>query len=138
MLAHRPTLVVGNTTTPDSYADVRAFACDVADRLRLPAVVAVGRDHDLTQYEGVVLADGWETSFESAALGCEALCEDMCVMLASDVYEHPITIRCGHCGDVDPEAAPVWLDGRWTTSVCPSCVEAHACGGLVGVLPVAV
>ncbi len=138
MLAHRPILVVGNVTTPDAYADVRAFAADVADRLRLPAVVAVGRDYDLTNFEGVVLADGWETSFPSAALGCEALMSDMCVMEGHEIYAHPINTTCGHCGEDDPQAAPVWLDERWTTSVCPGCAEAHARGGLVGVLPVAV
>ncbi|MFF3166494.1 MULTISPECIES: hypothetical protein [unclassified Streptomyces] len=138
MLAQRPVLVVGNVETPDNYADLRAFASDVADRLRLPAVVATGRDYDLTQFEAVVLADGWETSFPSAALGCEALCADMCAMQTRDVYEHPINTRCGHCGTDDPQAAPVWLDERWTTSVCPGCATVHGVGGLVGILPATV
>ncbi|MFF5537872.1 hypothetical protein ACFY71_36340 [Streptomyces cinerochromogenes] len=136
-MAQRPTLVVGNVTTPDNFADVRAFSCDVADRLRLPAVVAVGRDVDLSLYEGVVLVDGWETSFESAALGCEALMSDMCVMEAHEIYAHPINTTCGHCGEDDPQAAPVWLDERWTTSVCPPCTDVHTRGGLVGVVSVA-
>ncbi|WP_409473816.1 hypothetical protein [Streptomyces sp. HC307] len=136
MLAQR-VLVVGNTTTPDSLADLTAFACDVADRLRFPAVVAVGRDYRPERYEAVILADGWETSFTSAALGCEALLADVCTLWAHEVYEHPVSTVCSHCYGDDPDAAPVLVDGAWTTSVCPSCVDAARRLALPGVLPVA-
>ncbi|GGN38168.1 hypothetical protein [Streptomyces fuscichromogenes] len=140
MLAHtiRPILVLGNVTTADNLADVTAFASDVADRLRFPAVVATHRDYDLSKFEGVVLADGWSESFPSAALGCEALTTDMCTMEARDVYEYAVNTTCGHCGEVDPEAAPVYRDGMWTVSVCPGCVSAHESLRFPGiVLPVA-
>ncbi|MBW8796882.1 MAG: hypothetical protein JF597_25775 [Streptomyces sp.] len=130
----RPILVVGNFTTADNLADVTAFASDVADRLRFPAVVATGRDCDLSQYEGVVLVDGWSEALPSAALGCEALTTDMCTMWAHHVYEHPINTVCGHCGENDPEAAPVFRGGVWTTSVCPGCVQAHESLRFPGVL----
>ncbi|WP_432159008.1 hypothetical protein [Streptomyces sp. bgisy153] len=129
--AHAGMILVVGSTTPDDYADVRAFAADVADRLRFPAVVAVGRDYDPTEYEGVVLADGWERSPASAGLGAEALLSDVCCLTARDVYEHPVNTVCGHCGERDPEAAPVWLDERWTTSVCPGCASVHGVGGLL-------
>ncbi|MFK0288533.1 hypothetical protein ACIQVL_49880 [Streptomyces sp. NPDC090499] len=133
----RPILVVGNFTTADNLADVTAFASDVADRLRLPAVVATGRDYDLSQYEGVVLADGWHASLPSAALGCEALLTDMCTLWAHEVYEYPVDTMCGHCGTDDPEAAPVYADGVWTTSLCPGCVAAHESLSFPGVVLVA-
>ncbi|MFI2431866.1 hypothetical protein [Streptomyces sp. NPDC018693] len=124
MVAQRPILVVGKTDTVDDIADVTAFACDVADRLRFPALVAVSRDYDPMDYEGVVLADGWEKSPASAALGAEAMLSDVCCLWADAVYEHPVNTTCGHCGEDDPEAAPIYLDGRWTVSVCAGCVSA--------------
>ncbi|KOV94791.1 hypothetical protein ADK65_30355 [Streptomyces sp. NRRL B-1140] len=127
-------LVVGNTSSPVALADLTAFACDVADRLRFPTVVATGRDYDPTQYEAVVLADGWSETFESAALGCEAMLADMCTLWADDVYEYPVNTTCGHCYETDPEAAPVRIEGGWTTSVCPSCVAAARREALPGVL----
>ncbi|MEU0588000.1 hypothetical protein [Streptomyces sp. NPDC006132] len=127
-------LVVGNTSTADALADVTAFGADVADRLRFPVVVATGRDHDPTDYECVVLADGWSETFESAALGCEALLADMCTLWADDVYEYPVNSTCGHCGEDDPEAAPVRSVDGWTTSVCPGCVAAARREALPGIL----
>lgn len=132
----RPILVIGNVTTADNLADVTAFASDVADRLRFPAVVATSRDYDLSQFEGVVLAEGWSTSYESAAFGCEALTADMFTMWAHELYDHPINTTCGHCGE-DDQAAPVYRDGVWTTSVCPSCVQAHESLRFPGILAVA-
>ncbi|MGW3989080.1 hypothetical protein [Streptomyces sp. NPDC004830] len=127
-------LVVGNTSTVDALADLTAFACDVADRLRFPVTVATGRDYDPTQYEAVVLADGWSETFESAALGCEAMLADMCTLWESDVYEHPVNTTCGHCGEVDPEAAPVCSEDGWTMSVCAPCVGAARRLALPGIL----
>ncbi|CAM5417358.1 hypothetical protein [Streptomyces purpurascens] len=136
-MAERPVLVVGNISSPVALADLTAFAADVADRLRFPVIVAVGRDYDPMDYEGVVLADGWEKSYESATLGCEALLADVCSMWANEVYEHPVNTVCGHCGEDDPEAAPVRVEGGWTTSVCPGCVGAAGRLVLPGVLTVA-
>jgi uncharacterized protein YuzB (UPF0349 family) len=127
-------LVVGNTSTADHLADLTAFACDVADRLRFPTVVATGRDYDPTQYEAVVLADGWSETFESAALGCEATLADMCTLWADDVYEYGCNTTCGHCGEDDLEAAPVRSVDGWTASVCPGCVAAARREALPGVL----
>ncbi|MGW5617532.1 hypothetical protein [Streptomyces sp. NPDC003877] len=130
-------LVVGNTSTVNALADLTAFGADVADRLRFPVVVATGRDYRPEDFEGVVLADGWEQSFESAALGCEALLADVCTLWESDVYEHPVNTVCGHCGEVDPEAAPVRVEDGWTTSVCRGCVDAARRVALPGVLTTA-
>lgn len=127
-------LVVGNTSTADHLADLTAFACDVADRLRFPTVVATGRDYDPTEFEAVVLADGWSETFESAALGCEATLADMCTLWADDVYEYPVNTMCGHCYETDPEAAPVRSEDGWTVSVCPSCVTTARREALPGVL----
>ncbi|MEU3297320.1 hypothetical protein ABZ722_33930 [Streptomyces longwoodensis] len=117
-------LVVGNTTTADDLADLTSFSCDVADRLGFPAVVAVGSDYNPTDFEAVVLADGCALSPSSALLAGEALLADVCVLWAEEVYRHPVTTTCGHCGEADREAAPIFLDGRWTVSVCPGCVSA--------------
>ncbi|MFJ5731123.1 hypothetical protein [Streptomyces paradoxus] len=133
-MAERPILVVGNASSPVALADLTAFACDVADRLRFPTVVATGRDYDPTQYEAVVLADGWSETFASAALGCEATLADVCTLWADDVYEYGCNTTCGHCGEDDPEAAPVRSVDGWTTSVCPGCVDAARREALPGVL----
>ncbi|MFH9712579.1 hypothetical protein ACH4MW_28175 [Streptomyces luteogriseus] len=130
-------LVVGNTSSPVALADLTAFACDVADRLRFPTVVATGRDYCPEDFEAVVLADGWSETFESAALGCEATLADVCTLWADDVYEHPVNTTCGHCGEQDPEAAPVRSVDGWTTSVCPGCATEARRLALPGVLPVA-
>jgi hypothetical protein len=138
MTHNAPTvLVVGNTSTAIALADLTAFACDVADRLRFPVVVATGRDYDPMAFEAVVLADGWEKSFQSAALGAEAFLADVYTLWASDVYDHPVNLICGHCGACDLEAAPVRSEDGWTTSVCPSCVEAARFVALPGVLTAA-
>ncbi|MFD7461332.1 MULTISPECIES: hypothetical protein [unclassified Streptomyces] len=116
-------LVVGNTSTADALADLTAFACDVSDRLRFPTVVALHRDYNPGDYEAVVLAEGWATSFPSAALAAEALCTDVCVLWAHEIDEYPINTVCGHCWTDDPEAAPVRTDEGWTTSICPPCAD---------------
>ncbi|MER6343762.1 hypothetical protein ACWC10_00390 [Streptomyces sp. NPDC001595] len=130
----RTVLVVGNTTTSDALADAFAFACDVADRLRFPTVVATHRDYNPGDYEAVVLADGWATSFASAALAAEALHTDVCVLWAHEVDEYPINTVCSHCWTGDPEAAPVRTDEGWTTSICPPCADASRRLALPGAL----
>ncbi|MEV6535279.1 hypothetical protein AB0M86_37820, partial [Streptomyces sp. NPDC051639] len=70
-------LVVGNSVTPVALEDLTAFAFDVADRLGLPARIAVGMDYAVTDYAGVVLCDSYLDSVPSAVLGTEALEADM-------------------------------------------------------------
>ncbi|MGW0419469.1 hypothetical protein [Streptomyces sp. NPDC003015] len=138
-MSHTPctVLVVGNTTTSADVADLTSFACDVADRLGYPTVVAVGRDYDPMAYEAVVLADGWEKQYESAALGAEAMLSDVCTLWADAVYEYSVNITCGLCGDVNPEAAPVAVNGGWSVSLCPECAQIIAPATSSDVLPVA-
>ncbi|MFH8803217.1 hypothetical protein ACH4F6_27050 [Streptomyces sp. NPDC017936] len=134
VFAHRPcveerpapksVLVVGDTSTSAALDDLTAFASDVADRLGFPVLVAIGRDYRPEDFEGVVLADGWATSYDSAVLGCEAMLADVYCVWSEEVYRHPIIATCGLCGDVDPEAAPVAVGGGWSVSLCPACAPA--------------
>ncbi|MFE2883170.1 hypothetical protein [Streptomyces sp. NPDC059272] len=134
-MTHPIALVIGRTASDADLDDLRGLAFDVADRLRMSARIAVGREYDVTKFECVVLADNFAEGYESAVLGCEALTSDMCALWVSDVYEHPYTLQCGHCGEADADARPR-LDGdTWSAPVCDSCADAHARGGLVGVLP---
>ncbi|MFF2993316.1 hypothetical protein ACFVTC_01880 [Streptomyces sp. NPDC057950] len=125
MLARNAILVVGNASTPVALEDLTAFAADVADRLGLPARIAVGMDYDVTQYAGVVLCDSYLNSVPSAVLGTEALEADMFCLTADDLYAYGIDETCGHCGE-EGDAAPVLVGGMWTASVHASCVAAHA------------
>ncbi|MET9409705.1 hypothetical protein ABZX90_28640 [Streptomyces sp. NPDC002935] len=124
-MAQPTLLVVGNTSTPAALADLTAFGFDCADRLGLPARIAVGRDYDVTQFAGVVLADSWLDSVSSVVLGIEAQEADMFVIDADALYTFPIDERCGHCFE-DGDAAPVLVGDTWTTSVHASCVAEGA------------
>ncbi|WP_405994582.1 hypothetical protein [Streptomyces sp. NBC_00986] len=131
-MARNTILVVGNTTTPADLEDLTAFAFDVADRIQLPAEVATSMAYDVTAYAGVVLYDTWLDSVPSAVLGTEALEADMFAIGADELYAYEPTKTCGHCGEVDDEAAPVLRGNTWTVSVCPSCVAEAARVALPG------
>ncbi|MFF1764789.1 hypothetical protein [Streptomyces sp. NPDC058249] len=118
-------LVVGDASTPVALEDLTAFAFDVADRLGVPARVAVGRAYDVTDYAGVALADNWLDDVSSVVLGIEAQGADMFVIDADTLYAYAVDETCGHCGD-EGGAAPVLVGDTWSTSVHASCVSAHA------------
>ncbi|MFG2769780.1 hypothetical protein [Streptomyces sp. NPDC048350] len=117
-------LVVGDVTHPDGLATVTALAHEVADRMQLPAVIAQGREYDVTQFEGVVYDElSVLDSVDSVVLWIEALEADMPVMAMSDVEEYDIPAHCGWCGAQDDES-PVLRDGVWhPADVCAPCVE---------------
>ncbi|MFI6655495.1 hypothetical protein ACIBL8_08285 [Streptomyces sp. NPDC050523] len=137
MAAPKAVLVVGKVETADDVADLTALAFDVADRLQLPAEVAVSMSYDVADYDCVVLADNWLDSTASVVLGVEAQQRDMCVLDVDALYVYESDTVCGHCHTVDETAAPRRSDVGWTTSVCSGCVEAHARMILPGVLPLA-
>lgn len=145
VFAHKPcvgdrepvALVIGSTTTDVDLDDLRALAHDVADRLRLPARIAVGRDYDVTDYECIVLADNFAEAYDSAVLGCEALTADVCTMWSNDLNEYAYSLQCGHCFEDDTDARPRLVGDTWTAPVCSGCVAVHARGGLVSAVPLA-
>jgi hypothetical protein len=129
MEAQNTILVVGNASTAQALMDLTYFASDVADRLQVPATVAVGRNYDVTQYAGVVIAVDYLDSVDSAVLATEAFDAEMFVIDADTLYGYPIDDVCGHCGEKG--AAPVLVDRTWTTSVCEPCADsARRHGGL--------
>ncbi|MFJ8146192.1 hypothetical protein ACIQ6R_14095 [Streptomyces sp. NPDC096048] len=128
-------LVVGDATSPVALEDLEAFAHDCADRLQVPAKVAIGRDYDVTEYAGVVLDATWLDSVDSAVLGVEAQEADMFCIDAETLRAYESSRVCNHCYE-DAEASPMLVGDTWTTAVCRSCVDVHVRGGLpVGVLP---
>jgi hypothetical protein len=131
MLAQNTVLVVGDASTPVALEDLMAFGFDVADRLGLPARIAVGMDYDVTDYAGVVLADNWLDDVSSVVLGTEAQEADMFVIDADMLYAYAIDERCGHCGE-EGDAAPTLVGNTWSTPLHASCVAAHARMALPG------
>ncbi|MET9748968.1 hypothetical protein ABZZ92_25120 [Streptomyces ardesiacus] len=129
MLAQPTVLVVGDTSTRVALEDLEAFAHDVAMLLQVPARIAVGRDYDVNDYEGVVLADTWTHSLDSVVLGVEAREADMFCIDVETLRAYEPSRMCGHCYE-DGEASPMLVEDTWTTPVCPSCVEVHARRGL--------
>ncbi|WP_282793524.1 hypothetical protein [Streptomyces sp. CC224B] len=120
-------LVIGNTSTADTLSDLTALAFDAADRLRLHAVVAVGMEHNVDDYAGVVLDPSWLDSTSAAVLGAEAMERDMCVMTPEELHAtFEPTRACTHCGAVRPSARPRLIGGTWTPSVCGGCAQASA------------
>ncbi|MFJ8599966.1 hypothetical protein ACIREM_14805 [Streptomyces shenzhenensis] len=115
------------------------LAFDVADRLRLPARIAVGRDYKVEDYEVVVLAGNFAKSHESAVLGCEALTDDIRVLWDVDLDNHPFSFRCAHCFEygTDDDTRPRLQGDTWSAPVCDGCVAAHAALSAPGVLEVA-
>jgi hypothetical protein len=130
-------LVVGNAETEADRADLTSFGSDVADRLRMPAEIAIGREYNVTDYEAVVLCDSWTYSINSVVLGIEAQEADMACLTAADLLGYDIDTMCGHCFEYDAEAAPVLVGRTWTTSICPSCVATAASVALHGLSTVA-
>ncbi|MFE6157252.1 hypothetical protein [Streptomyces sp. NPDC057889] len=122
MVAQHAVLVVGNTSTTVALEDLTALAFDVADRLQVPARVAVGMDYAVTDFAGVVLSDDYLDSVASAVLGTEALEADLFVIRGVDLDAYASDERCGHCGE-DGDAAPVLVGDTWTTSVHAPCAD---------------
>ncbi|MGW4754271.1 hypothetical protein [Streptomyces chartreusis] len=122
MLAQPTILVVGNTSTSVALEDLTALAFDVADRLQVPAQVAVGMDYAVTDFAGVVLSGDYLDSVPSAVLGTEALEADLFVIRDVDLDAYASDERCGHCGE-GGDAAPVLVGDTWTTSIHASCAD---------------
>ncbi|MEU2492600.1 hypothetical protein [Streptomyces sp. NPDC007883] len=116
-------LVVGNTTHPDGLASITALAHDVADRLQLPAVVAMGRDYDVRSFEAVVYDEASHLeSVDSAVLWAEALEEDMCVMSSRELEAFDVAASCTWCGADDDDAEPILVAGTWLPAdLCGPC-----------------
>ncbi|WP_406864009.1 hypothetical protein ABZO31_27690 [Streptomyces sp. HUAS MG47] len=113
--------VIGDTSTPEALDETRAFALDVADRLRFPVRVLVGMHHDVESYEGSVTLDSAFDDVASAVLATEAREADrMCLDFAA-IASFSWDTQCGHCGEEDPTAQPRRFGNEWTTSVCDSC-----------------
>ncbi|MDO0916807.1 hypothetical protein QQM39_40160 [Streptomyces sp. DT2A-34] len=129
-------LVVGDTSSRVALEDLVAFAYDCADRLQMPAKVAVGRGYDVSQYEAVVRHDSWMDTVDSVVLGIEAREADMFCIDADTLYAYPISTVCAHCWE-DDDAAPVLAGDTWTPPVCRPCVEEAARMVATGALLVA-
>lgn len=115
-------LVVGDVSDSDAVADLTAFAFDVASRVNRPARVALDMHHDVTEYEGVVLAQDWLNSVTSAVLGTEAYeAEDLCVLDTAALYgEYKPVDACAWCGEGG--AAPVLArPDLWTPPMHDGC-----------------
>ncbi|MEU6703045.1 hypothetical protein [Streptomyces wuyuanensis] len=125
-------LVVGDTTTPDGLAIVTALAHEVADRMQLPAVVAMGRDYDVRDFEAVVYDElSYLESVDSAVLWAEALEEDMSVMSSRELEAFDVAASCTWCGADDEDSEPVLVAGTWLPAdLCTPCArEARRQGG---------
>ncbi|MFE2012309.1 hypothetical protein [Streptomyces sp. NPDC059491] len=118
-------LVIGDTTTPDGLTIVTALAHEAADRMQLPAVVAMGRDCDVTQYEAVVYDElSHLESIDSAVLWVEAMEADVCVMNVRDLEEFDLVAECGWCGADDEDPSPVLVEGVWfPVDLCTGCLN---------------
>lgn len=118
-------LVVGDATTPDGLAIVTALAHEVADRMQMPAVVAMGREYDVTDFEAVVYDElSVLDSVSSTVLWVEATQADICVMNARDLEDFDIAASCGWCGDDSEDEPPTLVEGVWyPADVCIPCVE---------------
>ncbi|MFD8262340.1 hypothetical protein ACFV19_26220 [Streptomyces griseoluteus] len=112
MAQHNGTvLVIGDVTDDIAVEDLTAFAFDVAARINRPVRVALDMQHDVTEYEGVVLAQDWWKSVTSAVLGMEALqAEDLCVLDTAALY-----------GDYTPQDGCVWCGEGDATPVHDGC-----------------
>jgi hypothetical protein len=132
----RPALVVGSNATLDHTADLKAFALDVADRLRIDAVVSPFTDDefpdvDMSAYSALALWDGWRDSASSAWLAGQAFLSDVPTITAADVYGRPRTDTCAWCGERDedePAPEPRWAGDCWTVAYCDMCASTAAYG----------
>ncbi|WP_406055817.1 hypothetical protein OG462_07900 [Streptomyces sp. NBC_01077] len=93
--------------------------------MQLPAVVAMGRAYDVTQYEAVVYDElSHLESVDSAVLWVESMQADMCVMNVRDLEEFDIASSCGWCGADDEDPSPVLVEGTWfPADLCTGCLE---------------
>ncbi|MFD3530270.1 hypothetical protein [Streptomyces sp. NPDC058664] len=119
-------LVIGDVSSPEALDETTAFASDVADRLRIPARIAVGMDYDVRQYEGAVVLDNYLGSIASVVLAMEARQADMLCMDLQELFTYPIDDTCGHC--LEDGAKPHLVGDTWTTSVCLDCVAVTRAG----------
>lgn len=137
----RPALVIGSTLTPNHLSDLTAFAYDVADRLRLPAVVSTWADDEIpdfistwvnddvpgvgvAEYAAVVLCDNWGQSLPASLIVGWAAANDVPVFDSAELYRLPETDICVSCltrddGEAQPE--PKLVAGTWTVAVCKGC-----------------
>ncbi|MEU4170442.1 hypothetical protein AB0F46_26645 [Streptomyces sp. NPDC026665] len=119
-MAQPTVLIVGDTSTPVALEDLTAFAFDVADRLGIPARVAVGMDYDVAGYEAVVLDDSYLDSAPSTVLWVEATKADVCILTSREIYRYDSNDWCGWCGE-EGDAAPVLVGDTWTVSMHAVC-----------------
>lgn len=125
----RPVLVVGSSATPRHLMDLKMFAFDVADRLRVPAVVSPWADDevphiDFADYSAIVAWDDWKMSLSSAYIVGMSAVEGVPFYQHRDIYQHAMTEACVHCmeredGEAQPE--PQWIAGVWTVALCKGC-----------------
>jgi hypothetical protein len=122
--------VVGASSTVDDFQNLNGQAFDVADRLGVSAIVStfpdvsVPVDFDATEYDAVVLADGWHRSLSSGVCHGKALGAGVPVLWMADVYRHPMTDVCVWCGERDEreaQPAPRFVNGTFTPAVCGGC-----------------
>ncbi|MEU3608628.1 hypothetical protein AB0E83_24765 [Streptomyces sp. NPDC035033] len=118
-------LVVGDTSTPDGLADVTALAHEVAVRMQVPAVIAMGRDYDVRAYDTLVYDEGsYLENVDAAVLWAEASSDeaDMAVMNLDDLESFDFMVVCGWCGEPDEDdPMPTLVEGVW--------IPAEFCGG---------
>ncbi|AVH95869.1 hypothetical protein C5L38_12935 [Streptomyces sp. WAC00288] len=113
--------VIGDTSTPEALEATCAAGMDVADKLRQPARILVGLDHDIRAYEGAVILDTYLDSVASAGLAFEAQAADMMAVHYSEIMFFPIDLECGWCGEEDETAEPRHIGDEWTQSLCEGC-----------------
>ncbi|MET8960962.1 hypothetical protein ABZX69_15980 [Streptomyces sp. NPDC004074] len=133
-MVQRTALVVGRTNSDADLDDLRSLAFDVADRLRFPARIAVGREYNVSEYEVVVLAGNFAETYESAVLGCEALSADMYVLWDIELKETPYSLQCAQCYEDDDTTRPRLAGDMWSVPMCTSCVDAARRMALPGTL----
>ncbi|MFD6027399.1 hypothetical protein [Streptomyces griseoluteus] len=111
MMHNGTVLVVGDVSDAIAVEDLTALAFDVASRIGRPVRVALDMHHDVTAYEGVVLAQNYLNSVTSAVLGTEALqAEDLCVLDTAALY-----------GDYTPQGGCVWCGEGGAAPVHDGC-----------------
>ncbi|MFC7966857.1 hypothetical protein [Streptomyces cinereoruber] len=113
--------VIGDTSTPEAFDETCAAGMDVADKLRLPARILVGMDHDIRAYEGAVILDTYLDNVASAVLAFEARSADMMALDYSEIMSFSIDLTCGWCGEEDETAEPRRIGDEWTQSICAGC-----------------
>ncbi|MEV7370366.1 hypothetical protein AB0O51_05710 [Streptomyces sp. NPDC090301] len=119
-------LVVGDTTTPDGLASVTALAYDVASRMQMPTVVAMGRQYDVRAFDTVVYDEtSYLDSIDSTVLWAEASEADMPVLTLDDLEEFDLIAECTWCGETaDDDPMPTLIEGVWMPArFCGGCID---------------